>query len=855
MSTNLKTSLQVSQHLPEFVRDENPKFIAFLEAYYEFMEQQTGFDVTTKSKLLRYVADPDESINDFEKSFFETYMTLIPRNALLDKATMVKNILPLYKAKGTPKAFEFLFRILFNEPVEVLMPKNDILRASSGKWVVENQLRLLKGSIYSKNIGDGVTKTFLMAQSAKLEDVIVYINDVETTDFTIQPEYKKINFNVAPPDGSVIKIYFKKTDLIIGNSRELVGQVSGARAIIEKATLDNVLGLDVISVFINAKTLIGSFQNGEETVCNMLLDDGTSIPYYAKTLSSVKSIIVSEGGAGYNVGDPVIITGGGGTITAAAIIDKVFRGLINRVIVNYGGAGFQDGGVIEISAPANAILQLAISSVDTSGNVSANSLHVYYDTIGDYGNTVISSSDYGFPSAISENVNTVIADALTPKYYKDIGPITSVEVLSSLAPLDAVPILNAVGALGLNDDTNGAVINTYGSIGRLRIDEPGLGYEIGDELIFTNKPMNFGLGAAAMVTSVSANGRILKVDLQPPRITGTANISSPSNVTIIGTGTNFTGELRVGDRIMINSESRYVNAIHSSTSLNVNSNFVYATTNKAIGVYNRRIIGGQGYTMDALPTITVESANGTNAVITAVTIMGDGESLNPRGNTQPGQIESILVVSGGEGYVAPPSVDLTTRGDGTATANAILETPYVTLPGRWITSDGILSAADRRIQGTDYYHDYSYVLSAQIEFSKYKDIVKKLLHPSGMSFYGEYAKLDEILTTVDKSNIVVNNELAGTVNVVSGQNIIYGTNTKFVLANTLYLIQPGSNVAVNSEIRTVNSIIDNTTITVTEAFSYNANVQSLVVISVPYNGLGTEDFLEITTENDLVIRV
>ena len=33
-----KVSLQVEQQLPEFVRAENPNFLAFMKAYYEFME-------------------------------------------------------------------------------------------------------------------------------------------------------------------------------------------------------------------------------------------------------------------------------------------------------------------------------------------------------------------------------------------------------------------------------------------------------------------------------------------------------------------------------------------------------------------------------------------------------------------------------------------------------------------------------------------------------------------------------------------------------------------------------------------------------------------------------------------------
>ena len=40
--TNFKTSNLILEQVPEFVRDEYPKFISFLEAYYEFLEEKQG---------------------------------------------------------------------------------------------------------------------------------------------------------------------------------------------------------------------------------------------------------------------------------------------------------------------------------------------------------------------------------------------------------------------------------------------------------------------------------------------------------------------------------------------------------------------------------------------------------------------------------------------------------------------------------------------------------------------------------------------------------------------------------------------------------------------------------------------
>ena len=104
-----KTSLLINRQVPEFVREEHPNFIAFLEAYYEFLENKQGTkknDLITKSKDLRYISDVDYSIAEFENNFFNTYASLIPRNVEVDKGTLIKQILPLYLAKGNQKSFQ-----------------------------------------------------------------------------------------------------------------------------------------------------------------------------------------------------------------------------------------------------------------------------------------------------------------------------------------------------------------------------------------------------------------------------------------------------------------------------------------------------------------------------------------------------------------------------------------------------------------------------------------------------------------------------------------------------------------------------------------------------------------------------
>jgi hypothetical protein len=159
--SDFKTSLLVNRQVPEFVREEHPNFIAFLEAYYEFLENKQGTqknDLITESKKLRDVSDVDLSIGQFEDNFFNTFASLIPRNVEVDKGILLKHLLPLYLAKGNEKSFKLLFRLLFNEEVEIIQPKTNVLKASDGKWLIENAFRVeqLVYSVYTGGNADTV---------------------------------------------------------------------------------------------------------------------------------------------------------------------------------------------------------------------------------------------------------------------------------------------------------------------------------------------------------------------------------------------------------------------------------------------------------------------------------------------------------------------------------------------------------------------------------------------------------------------------------------------------------------------------------------------------------------------------
>jgi hypothetical protein len=831
MTTDLKTSLLVNRQVPEFVREDYGTFVTFLKAYYEFLEQEQGTsanDLITQAKNLRYVSDVDESITQFQTNFINTYAPLIPQDAVVDKAFLIKKVLPLYLTKGNIRSFELFFRLLYGTEVEITYPKDNILRASDGKWTVENVVRI-DNEVYSYYVGNGTKKEFILAQQVSETDVTVYVNNVlTTTGFYIVKEAKKIIFNSAPANNSQIRVVYDDFDETLFANRKITGLTSGATAIVERASPRLITQQTSIELYIDESTLSGAFLNAEVITSDIFADDGeTLITIRSDTVATLSSITITNAGASYNVGDPVTIIGGAPQTPAEAVVSEVSIGFADSANVGYGGAGFALGGIIT-AFNDDGTITLATGAIDTSGANSANSYTLFTDTINTYANIVLSNTDYGFPSTViptGENIATRLVDAFSKATITDIGPMTNVTILYSGTDTSNLTI-DADGAKYANTFD----IKTFGSIGRIDIVSGGSNYKIGDELILGPNPVGtYGRGFAAAVTNTNASGAITRIEIQPSRLTGSANTTS-GNVVVIGNGTDFINELSVGDRIMINSEARYVNSILSATSLNVNVSFTRTSTERRVGVYDRYLVGGQGYIQNNFPTVTVTSATGSSANLQITSLMGNGERLGINASGVAGSITKIRVTNPGVGYQFIPTIDLSNRGDGTATAEGQIERSYVSFPGKWVGSDGIISSLDRKIEGLDYYIDFTYVTSVATEFAKYASVLKDLLHPAGFKNYAEYplSRPVDLDLTVDSS---VTETISGLVSTNANSIIVTGTSTKFNIANALGIISIGTQIAINNEIRTINAIVSNTSLTVSSAFTTNSSAQTLIIIT------------------------
>jgi len=149
LAPNFKTSL-VKQVLPEYFAETYPSLVSFLEGYYEFLDSDDNFGGAV-NELLTIRDTQDATLKNIDLIFDEIALGissgqfLFPREALL-------NFGNFFRVKGSLYSADGFFRAFFNENVEIIYPKNRLMRigdtSKQGHIGAEADNLLQDGKIY-----------------------------------------------------------------------------------------------------------------------------------------------------------------------------------------------------------------------------------------------------------------------------------------------------------------------------------------------------------------------------------------------------------------------------------------------------------------------------------------------------------------------------------------------------------------------------------------------------------------------------------------------------------------------------------------------------------------------------------
>ena len=181
-AVNLKTI--ISKQVPNFVQEDHQGFQQFLEAYYEYIDQ--------------YVKKDIESLRDLDKTLEE--FTIYLKNELdifgesdyehIDKILLLRKIKQVLVAKGSEAAYKFLFKILYDKPVNITYPWDSVLKASDGKWKRDTSIfvKITQGS----PIGIEGSRVSIVSQQ---KTMYVYVDSIRFIENDVLKELGIIIFS------------------------------------------------------------------------------------------------------------------------------------------------------------------------------------------------------------------------------------------------------------------------------------------------------------------------------------------------------------------------------------------------------------------------------------------------------------------------------------------------------------------------------------------------------------------------------------------------------------------------------------------------------------------------------------
>jgi len=337
-----------------------------------------------------------------------------------------------------------------------------------------------------------------------------------------------------------------------------------------------------------------------------------------------------------------------------------------------------------------------------------------------------------------------------------------------------------------------------GKISNVIIDNPGLGYSIGDELIFDNTNTNGG-GAAGFVKIV--NGGLLTEDEDRIVLEDYTTTGDPytGNVIVqeIGTGVS-----EITDVYLYNRGSNYTSLPTVTVKSNTGTNSILKLWSDSIGkIIDLKIVEpGIEYQNLPSPTLTFyENLILTN--LTSAFVIGENVSNNSTLATVVSfdSDTGLLILKDATGsftFNSTISGNLsgasgTIRKIAQATADVVVGS-VLDMDGSYINQDGLLDEQTMKIQDSLYYQDFSYVIKVGRSIKEWREDFKRTVHTAGFYFTGQ-------VDISSKLNVKVKTPIIGQISEVVKDPIFLILNTLFttVFGRRLGTVDDGTTLRTN----------------------------------------------------------
>lgn len=681
----------IANQFPAFYRDQGPNFIAFVKAYYEWAEQSGNF--IEQSRSLFDNLDIDSTSAEFISHFKSQYVSLLPDSILSDKRLLMKHILDLYRSKGTPRAYNLLFRILFDEDIEFYIPNDYIFKASDNEWFVPRYIEVT-GSPYLKNL------------------IGKRISSVGETNSAVVDNFANVVRN-----GKEINILF----LIAINGEFNTGS---------RITCDD-LYIGTSGAFID-NYAYSQLSDADKASYSLVYTE-TNGPFITGSLSSV---IIEDGGGGFSVGDTLNIKDGSGSEGKLKVlkVGNDRNGKVSFAIID-GGSGYTLNANVVVSGGGGSGATFKVG-----GLIDKELIYINTDLIPTYSSTILESNTAGMTLGISGNAaafsatgnlitsssNVIVADVTSTTLNK----IANGTYVSNTALGISLYAYRSEGSLVWFTSTTDSNLNNANIVAGAVVGNAAQNAFVSLNTVW---PKTTVTGNGVIVSSNSTvirantvNGYFITTGTVRDVFTaGTTNVNASITSVTRNTDWNFANSVSALDNLdsvigqVLNFQQVEIGTIAFLSEQNPGSNYVESPTVTVTQpeVYAYFIPDGRG------------GFKGNNATVRAYTSFANGVVIGAE------------VISSGYGYIDGESI--TAQSDTTNNSISIITVVDSTGKGmgRWRNSKSFISDINY-LQDSKFYQQYSYQILAPRMLETYDTFVRDIVHQSGLALYGKYQLKD-----------------------------------------------------------------------------------------------------------------
>lgn len=124
---------------PDAYRESAPRLVSFMRAYLLWAEQQ-GYLAHSRRLLDYHDVDlvPDALLSHLRAK----YLDGVPLTDAADVRMIIKHVLDVLRSRGSPRGLDLFFRLAYGAGAQVYYPSTDLLRTSTGRWLVPRWLEV-----------------------------------------------------------------------------------------------------------------------------------------------------------------------------------------------------------------------------------------------------------------------------------------------------------------------------------------------------------------------------------------------------------------------------------------------------------------------------------------------------------------------------------------------------------------------------------------------------------------------------------------------------------------------------------------------------------------------------------------